>query len=86
MVAGVPDGREWSRAGLRPGDILRAVNGSAVSGRDDLVEKLLAAHRNGRERSEVSLVRDGRELRIEVRSRAPDARIEFGQWTPVVPK
>ena len=63
-VVQVVDGSAAARAGLRPEDLILALDGSPVEGADDL-QRLMTAEAIGR-RVEVSLLRGGGELALEI--------------------
>lgn len=64
MVAGVEPSGPADRAGIRPGDILLAVEGKPVTGSDDLI-RILTGDKIDR-KVDIELMRNGRRERIAV--------------------
>ena len=69
MIASVESGSPGERAGLRSGDVILALDGSAVTGADDLI-RLLAGDKIGRA-VEVEILRQGTRHVLSV---VPDER------------
>ena len=65
-VGGVEPGGPAASAGLQEGDMLLSLDGTAVTGTDDLI-RLLGAERIGRE-TLVSFMRDGKLHRTSLRA------------------
>jgi serine protease Do len=85
LVQDVAPGSPGERAGLRPYDVITAVNGTVVSGDDDLISTV-ARMRPGTSAT-LTLLRDGRLVTLPVklaerpqreRSTAPDAPVPSG--------
>jgi S1-C subfamily serine protease len=64
-VGRVNSGQPAERAGVRPGDIVKAINGAPVRGVDDL-ERMVAALPSGASYS-LDVSRSGQRLRLQVR-------------------
>jgi serine protease Do len=65
LVQDVPEGSPGARAGLRPYDVIVAVDGRAVSGNDELIQ-LISARTPGT-RASLHVLRDDRALTIPVK-------------------
>ena len=65
-IGGIEDGGPAASAGLQEGDMLLSLDGTAVTGTDDLT-RLLGAERIGRE-TLVSFLRDGKLQRTPLRA------------------
>jgi serine protease Do len=70
LVSSVLDNSPASRAGLRTGDVITAVNGQRVDARGDLLD-VLANAQDGAE-LELTIVRDRRESSIRAKVERPD--------------
>ena len=73
MIASVEPGSPAGRAGLAAGDIILALDGTAVTGADDLI-RLLAGEKIGRT-VEIEMLRNGDQRRVSV---VPDERAHRG--------
>jgi S1-C subfamily serine protease len=73
MIASVEAGSPAERAGLASGDIILALDGTAVTGADDLI-RLLAGDKIGRT-VEIEMLRNGDQRRVSV---VPDERARRG--------
>jgi S1-C subfamily serine protease len=73
MIASVEPGSPAGRAGLAAGDIILALDGTAVTGADDLI-RLLASDKIGRT-VEIEMLRNGDQRRVSV---VPDERARRG--------
>jgi S1-C subfamily serine protease len=73
MINSVEPGSPAERAGLAAGDIILALDGTAVTGADDLI-RLLAGDKIGRT-VEVEMLRNGEQRRVSV---VPDERARRG--------
>jgi len=73
MIASIEAGSPAERAGLAAGDIILALDGSTVTGADDLI-RLLAGDKIGRT-VEVETLRNGEQRRVSV---VPDERARRG--------
>src|SRR6185503_17843710 len=66
LVAGVFDGSPADRAGIRPGDLITAVNGKSIAGRSSDVSTALIKGKPG-SYVRLTIRRKGRTLRLRVR-------------------
>jgi regulator of sigma E protease len=73
LIAGNPA----ERAGLKPGDVIRAVNGERVAFRSQLIE---AISRSGGREIDLTILRDGREQHIRVTPEQREGRATIGVW------
>jgi serine protease Do len=74
LVSSVIDNSPAARAGLRTGDVITAVNGQRVDGRDDLVDVLARA--NDGDEVALSIVRDKREATLTAKVERWETRRE----------
>jgi serine protease DegQ len=75
LVTGVDRGGPADKAGMKPGDVVRAVGGKPVQDTEALLREVTALAPG--QRTEVTLVREGRELRLTIeagRRPAPQPR------------
>src|SRR3546814_6706995 len=77
VIASVEEDTPAERAGLRPGDIVVAVNGRAVEDSADL-RNAIGLMRAGSE-VELTLLRDGREITVSARLGPGDRVSEIGR-------
>jgi serine protease Do len=68
LVTEVADGSAASRAGVKAGDVITSVNGSAVHSREDL---LSAVRRGADEELAIGIVRERKELTVKAKIDAP---------------
>jgi serine protease Do len=68
LVTSVTDGSSASRAGLKAGDVITSVNGSAVHSREDLIHALRQAEN---EELTIGIVRDRKESTVKAKIEAP---------------
>jgi len=71
LITAVTDGSAASRAGLKAGDVITAIDGAAVHSRDDLVRALRDAKDDA---LTIEIVRDKKETSVKATIEAPSRR------------